>query len=240
VELEGRMCGGWGGDYDDTTLRKEASPEEHRSCWWRASGPTEEGAAMMSDGSPGGPMTQRRLTASAEVEERRHLVSLCELRGKVGRRQLFRTPLLDLRCRSPSRCGGRRSPMRVLPICTAWVTEDASCLDPRCPRVDLYAAGVDGVVEVWVGAAVRQTSAGRRRGGGGALSRGRGGRMGHGCLTRSGMGSWTLNAPPHRPDTLAPSLAPQDTVPAKHIEFFLVEIFFLSYLNTIFQEKEHR
>jgi hypothetical protein len=57
--------------------------------------------------------------------------------------------------------------MSVLPICTARVAEAASCPDPRCPRVDLYAAGVDGVVEVWVGTAVRRTSAGRRRGGGG-------------------------------------------------------------------------
>jgi hypothetical protein len=135
------------------------------------------------------------------------------------------SPLLDLWCRSPSRCAGRRSPMHVLPICTTRVAEAESCPDPRCPRVDLYAASVDGVVEVWVAATVRRTSAGRRRGGGGALSRGRGGRMGHGCLTRSGMGSWTLNALPHRPDTLAPSLAPQDIVPSKHIEFFLVEIF---------------
>jgi hypothetical protein len=108
VELEGRMCGGWGGEYDDTTLRKEASPEEHRSCRWRASGPTEEGAGMMSDGSPGGPMTRRRLTASAEVEERRHLVSLCEPRGKVGRRQLIRTPRPQARRCWTSGAGRRR------------------------------------------------------------------------------------------------------------------------------------
>jgi hypothetical protein len=57
--------------------------------------------------------------------------------------------------------------------------------------------------------------------------------MGHGCLTRSGMGSWTLNALHPRPDTLAPSLAPQNTVPSKHIEFFWLRFFPLLFKHSL-------